>query len=349
MAQKAGYQGIKKLIPPLDITTEGTMFVDMGDILSSIAPTEAGDKFSSPYNVGDEFYLADGKLYKATKQIVADDNIIIYPTENYNCQLVGTVTEQLNGKQDKTLSAQVEGQSTVEGALGALSSNKMSYADNGVLGAKNFIPTIDFDTITDNGVTFTNNYDGTFTVDSAGQGASANYNLTICSIDWPEWIKLNTRYRLSGTPTGSSGCGCYLNNSSPTTVVENGTPVDFSLSSYPSAGTTNKLRFGVLKDAVFNNMVVKPMICLASDSDYTWQPPAQTNRQLTVNKVDNSVIAPVENGTTASQAYSANDLFIRNGKIGKAKTTILQGETFTLNTNYEETTICELITGLLNS
>ena len=66
-------------------------------------------------------------------------------------------------------------------------------------------------------------------------------------------------------------------------------------------------------------------------------------------KTDTTVIGTVEDGATASQAYAVNDLFIRNGKIGKATANISQGGTFTLNTNYVETTLGEILTGLLNA
>ena len=51
-------------------------------------------------------------------------------------------------------------------------------------------------------------------------------------------------------------------------------------------------------------------------------------------KADNSVIAPVESGTTASRAYAAGAHFIRDSAFCTAKTAIAQGEAFTLNTNY---------------
>lgn len=56
-------------------------------------------------------------------------------------------------------------------------------------------------------------------------------------------------------------------------------------------------------------------------------------------KADNSVIAPVESGTTASQAYAAGAHFIRDSAFCTAKTAIAQGEAFTLNTNYEAETV----------
>ena len=51
-------------------------------------------------------------------------------------------------------------------------------------------------------------------------------------------------------------------------------------------------------------------------------------------KADNSVIAPVENGSTASQAYAVGEHFIRDGAFCTCTQAISQGGSFTLNTNY---------------
>ena len=56
--------------------------------------------------------------------------------------------------------------------------------------------------------------------------------------------------------------------------------------------------------------------------------------QARAGKVDNSVIAPVENGTTASQAYAVGTHFIRNGAFCTVTQAIASGETLTENTNY---------------
>lgn len=61
---------------------------------------------------------------------------------------------------------------------------------------------------------------------------------------------------------------------------------------------------------------------------------ARQGKALQDGKADNSVIAPVESGTTASRAYAAGEHFIKNGAFCTAKTAIAQGEAFTLNTNY---------------
>jgi hypothetical protein len=61
---------------------------------------------------------------------------------------------------------------------------------------------------------------------------------------------------------------------------------------------------------------------------------AKIKTALVDRKCDNSVVAPVENGTTASKAYKIGEHFIRDGAFCTAKTAIAMGAAFTLNTNY---------------
>ena len=57
-------------------------------------------------------------------------------------------------------------------------------------------------------------------------------------------------------------------------------------------------------------------------------------------------IAPIENGNTASQAYAQSAYFFRGGNFCKAKTAIASGAAFTLDTNYEVTTIAAALIAL---
>ena len=52
------------------------------------------------------------------------------------------------------------------------------------------------------------------------------------------------------------------------------------------------------------------------------------------SKANETELAYVESGTTASRAYAVDDLFCLGGQLCKAKTDIASGDTFTLNTNY---------------
>lgn len=66
-------------------------------------------------------------------------------------------------------------------------------------------------------------------------------------------------------------------------------------------------------------------------------------------KADKTDIAPVENGSTASKAYSANNFFIRPNGLYIATTSIAQGAQFTVGTNCVKKTIGEVLTTLLNA
>lgn len=64
---------------------------------------------------------------------------------------------------------------------------------------------------------------------------------------------------------------------------------------------------------------------------------------------DLSMIAPIDNGTTATRAYLTGQYFMHNNQLCKAKTSIASGATFTLNTNYEVTTVAAELYSALNS
>ena len=72
-------------------------------------------------------------------------------------------------------------------------------------------------------------------------------------------------------------------------------------------------------------------------------------RKLSVDeiKADNSVIGTVEDGTTASQAYAVNDVFIRNGALCKVTSAISQGDT--LSNQFTVTNVGAILTALLNA
>lgn len=57
-------------------------------------------------------------------------------------------------------------------------------------------------------------------------------------------------------------------------------------------------------------------------------------------------IAPTEDGATASQAYAQGAYFFHDGSFCKAKTAIASGAAFTLDTNYQITTVSAAIVAL---
>ena len=145
-------------------------------------------------------------------------------------------------------------------------------------------------------------------------------------------VKKNTDYKLTINIDYVSGKSrivvADVNNT--TIVTTSDITTDQSISLSFNSGNNEYVRIKLLcttsisetGNINYNNA----MLCLASDTDSTYQPYAQTNRELTVGKADNSVIAPVENGTTASQAYVVGDPFIRNGSYCVWKVAKTQGE-----------------------
>lgn len=64
------------------------------------------------------------------------------------------------------------------------------------------------------------------------------------------------------------------------------------------------------------------------------------------SKVEESNIAPVENGSTASTSYSVGALIMRNGTLYKVISNIASGGTFTVGTNIQATTLADVIASL---
>ena len=307
------------LLQVKDVIEEGGH--DESATRASIAPTESDSAHASKkIEVGEQFYLSDDKLYTATSTISQGDAIVVYPTASYNCKLSDSVTEQIG--------------------------DRMTYSDNGVLGAKNLFDLV-AETQTVQGITYTPNLkEGTIAVSGTVEGSFVAYNIFSHRI----------------LPAGQ-----YI-----LTAFANSTNISFNAFDLLNGDTLvrnialsfrDSYEFEILPTDVYDTIriqlkratsgsasgTVKPMIRLASDSDSTFKPYAQTNRELTVNKADNTVIGTVEDGATASQAYAQGKFFIRGGKFGKAKTAIAQGDTFTLNTNYEETSIADVLYEIMNS
>lgn len=79
-----------------------------------IAPTEATTTASRRYEIGEQFIL-NGVLYTATAVIASGDSIIV----NTNCDLSESITEQIDGKAEKTdLTSIFESGTTASQAIG---------------------------------------------------------------------------------------------------------------------------------------------------------------------------------------------------------------------------------------
>lgn len=277
MAQKAGYQGIKKLNPPIDITSEGTLFIEEG-------------------------------YYQKTE-----------------------------------LSEPVEGQSTVEGALGALSSKKVGWDVAGKSVKKN---EVDVKKAIANNVLLQ--------IISTGIRL---YN-TVSSTWNRAYIPLNlsndTNYILSSNITFVSGAGqIYVQGSNDGTnytditdatafYANKNVDVEFNSDDYVyyRLGLVSSRATATIGDITFGNLMIRD----ARIANSTYAPFIYDNTELEAKKADNTVIAPVEDGTTVQNpsGYAVGSHAIRNGAFITWKNAKAQGETIT-DSDYDSGDVADLL------
>lgn len=141
----------------------------------------------------------------------------------------------------------------------------------------------------------------------------------IAAIDIGDTLTVGTNIQLADNIT--TQLSQKANTSSLANVATSGSYSD--LSNKPTLGTA------AAKDTT-NVIAQNSTDPVESGAVYT----SETALGSRIDAVDEE-IAPIESGTVASQAYAIGDHFIKNDVLYKAKTAIAQGETLTLNTNYE--------------
>lgn len=101
-------------------------------------------------------------------------------------------------------------------------------------------------------------------------------------------------------------------------------------------GHSVRVTINIYGGNTFNNMVFPAMIRDARISDSTYE---QHHESVEACKADNSVIAPVESGSTASQAYAIGEHFVKGKSFCTAVAAIAIGDTLTAGTNYNSRSI----------
>ena len=208
-------------------------------------------------------------------------------------ELSGEVDTLGTDKQPKTLdtSITIDGtpETTVETALDGLNEatkKRMTYADNGVLGAKNLL-VYPYKKLTKNGTTaiITDNGDGTFTFN--GTAAALTYVVYGERNASNGTFVPNGTYIVTGCPSGGSGSAYYAEWSCTKNGAKSSLGVDFGDGAtitingddYSNDGAYIQAAFYVNAGTV--DLVWRPMLRLASDTDATYWPYAMTNQELT--------------------------------------------------------------------
>lgn len=192
----------------------------------------------------------------------------------------------------------------------------VDWKSNGVLGAKNFLNwsfeslkynstgTWNNNAYTHNGITYTINSDGTITVNGTCTTANAYLAIYECT----RYLKPNVPYRVTGCPSGGSGSTYWLQvnsiNSSGSQVgnMETGNGIIYTTSAIKDSGDHYPAAYIYVKlGQTVSNLVFKPMVRLASDTDDTYVPHAPTNRQLFADIVPIKIEAKTYTSSTLSQ------------------------------------------------
>lgn len=226
------------------------------------------------------------------------------------------------------------------------------YADMGVIGAKNLLdPNLQTGSLLT--VTVTNS-NGVINLNGIATGTTDNNfaikvrDLTAKHIYLPKGDYI---FSAEGIEKGVVVGTTYNNAFTPIARNNDGDSVKFSITD--STRSDYKLNDGSVLIAlyitikagkIYNNQKVYPMVRLASDTDPTYQPYAETNLQLTQNKADISALGTQE-GATASRLYHPGEHFYKDGKfctvIGSAD--VASGSTWTKNSNFVEGDIADLL------
>ena len=235
---------------------------------ANIAPVETSPA-TAAHTAGTQL-IYNGVLYDVTADIAIDDPLATTGA-GANIAVADKVTEQISS-QKQALADEVETRAT----LGA--HNLMPY-DLATIKKLNTTGTWNNNVYTLGNLTFTVNSDLSITVNGTNGSSDVYLYLTnpnnYVARDWGG-------KKLSGATGGSNTTyRMYI------TASNNGTSwaADISqyddeiiIGSYPYYGSA---RIMISANAVLSNVVFKPMIRLASDSDSTYQPYAMTNKELT--------------------------------------------------------------------
>ena len=325
----------------------GTTKYDIRD--TNIAPVELSSTASQAYAKGKQFILdSDGLLYEATGAISQGDTFVIYPTTNYNCKLADSVSDQIKDKTNKTDIARVEDGATASAEI----TKGTEFYHNSVL--YKATTTISQGSAIVTSGTGQNCEIAPTVTEQIQSGDKAQEQLLEDTVGWisinnqctlelgawdynsaqkvdnsyrlrsDNYLELHGIYDISITSNVGGKTAQYAWNKWATPPVQGETQ-----SNIGDPGWQTDKRFKLDGYYTFN--------CRYSDNSETsinGMTIEVVQASVDVVKCDNSVIAPVENGSTASQAYAVGEHFIRDGAFCTCTQAISQGGSFTLNTNY---------------
>ena len=162
-----------------------------------------------------------------------------------------------------------------------------------VYSAKNLIPYPYYDTTkTQNGITFTDNGDGTISVNGTAT-ENTSFSCSTARIDG-KCVLPNGNYIVNGCPSDGSASSyrmiiSRMSNGSPTPYgsdLGSGLTLTLDGDDYGVNDVRLRVAIFVASGTTVNNLTFRPMIRCASISDNTYQPYSKTNRELTIDNAE---------------------------------------------------------------
>lgn len=207
---------------------------------------------------------------------------------------------------------------------------------------KNLLPYPYTDTTkTVNGITFTDNGDGTITANGTATD-TATFTLGTTS----EYLDYDKTYILNGCPANGSE-GTYYIQTEVSNWKDTGSGVEF-MRDLQMAGAAIKIATGT----TVSSLTFSPMIRLAVIEDDTYEPYAMTNQELTKNvqDIENDISETqdiISDAWSSSKTYAAGEYCISGNKLYKCL--VANTGTQPPNTTYWEETTCAEELSQLNS
>lgn len=234
---------------------------------------------------------------------------------------------------------------TLTGAI----NEKVGWVENAFLGAKNLNSTPYYHSSgrVNNYVTWTVNDDGSITANGTASGGNSTFACHSRIVGYANSLILpNGEYIINGCASGG-GSNKYRievaitkNGSYSTLALDTGEGASFTVNGDDNYNDKAQIQIvcTVYNGVTASNLVFKPMIRLANDTDATWKPYAPTNRELQLTKPNPEAIATVEYSPTRAN-HSQGDLIMYNGNLYKCLSAITSGSTLTVGTNIQATNV----------
>lgn len=210
------------------------------------------------------------------------------------------------------------------------------------INVKNLLPYPYTDTTkTVNGITFTDNGDGTITANGTATD-TATFTLGTTS----EYLDYDKSYILNGCPANGSE-GTYYIQTDVSNWIDTGSGVEF-MRDLSMAGASIVIAAGT----TVSSLTFSPMIRLAVIEDDTYEPYAMTNQELTksVQDIESDISETqdiISDAWSSSKTYAAGEYCISGNKLYKCL--VANTGTQPPNTTYWEETTCAEEFSELNS